>query len=113
MKNLKIALFLSLISFSALGIECTGESRETNGREVTVIKESLVDQGYDYVTKLELDIKSYYFSAQVDGDDVLAIISLGPDYTSGNLSKSSFNSEGRLKLSYVTPTTTLILECTK
>gem|GEM_PF-4063792 len=113
MKKLTLSLCIALMSLSAYSVECTGERRENNGREVEVIKKSLIDQNYPTVTKLELDIKDAYFSAQIDGDDVLAITSLGPDYTTGNLSKGSFDSRGYLKLSYVTATKTLILECNK
>ncbi|PIK15988.1 hypothetical protein [Halobacteriovorax sp. JY17] len=113
MKKIILIPILLLLSVSAMALECTGERREIIGHDVHVVKEKLIDQNYPTVTKLELDIDDAYFSAQVEGDDVLAIISLGPDYTNGNLSRSSFNSYGTLKLSYVSPTKTLILECKK
>lgn len=113
MKFILTALALIVLSSTSMAVECTGEARELVDNDVIVVKEFLIDQNYPMLTKLELDIGNAYFSAQVDGDDVLAIISLGPDYNRGNLSRSSFNSYGELKLSYVTPEMTLILECTK
>ena len=104
---------LLLLTNLSMAIECTGERRETIGSEVYVTKAKLIDQNYSTVLKLELDIEESYFSAQIDGDDVLAIISIGPNYTDGNLSRSSFNSSGQLKLSYVSAALTLNLECHK
>ena len=113
MKTIISIVALIFIIDSAMAVECTGEIREYVGNDVIVVKEYLIDQSYPAITKLELDIGNTYFSAQIEGDDVLAIISLGPEYTRGNLSRSSFNSYGELKLSYVTAKKTLILECEK
>ena len=111
MKKIVLASLLVLQCLTATAVECTGERRETVGSEVKVIKKELIEQNLPGMTKLELDIEEAYFSVQLDGDDVLAMITLGPDYMDGNLSRSSFNSRGEMKLSYVSPYKTLILEC--
>ena len=113
MKKTILASLILIQCLSTTAVECTGERRELIGTEVKVIKKELVDQSLPGITKLELDIEEAYFSVQLDGDDVLAMITLGPDYMDGNLSRSSFNSRGEMKLSYVSPYKTLILECKK
>lgn len=113
MKFLLAILVSTFLISNTQAVECSGEVRELVNNETIVTKAALIDQNYPTVTKLELDINDAYFSAQINSDDVLAIISLGPDYTTGNLSNSSFNSFGHLKLSYVTSNRTFILECQK
>lgn len=113
MKTIVLLPILFLLSLSTLAVECTGERREVVGTQVEVIRESLIDQNVPHNTKLTLDIEEAYFSVTVEGDDVLAMITLGPDYTNGNLFKGSFDSNGSLRLSSVSPTKTYILECNK
>ncbi|WP_044557486.1 hypothetical protein [Halobacteriovorax marinus] len=113
MKLLGLTSLLLLTSISSFAIECTGERRELIGTEVKVTKESLVHQNIPGLVKLTLDIDEAYYSVTQHDDSIIAMITLGPDYTNGNLFKGDFDSNGRMRLSSVSARKTYILECTK
>lgn len=110
-----ITAFLSFIFISsAFALDCEGLRREVVQNDAIVKTEKLVKffeiPGY---VKYQADIDEAHFAVDLQGDMVTSYITLGPDYTTGNLSKGSLGENGRIKLSYVTPTVTYILECYK
>jgi len=113
--NKFVYTFLSfLFIFSAFALDCEGLRREVVQNDAIVKTEKLVKffeiPGYE---KYQANIDEAHFAVDLQGDMVTAYITLGPDYTTGNLSKGSLGDEGRIKLSYVTPDVTYILECFK
>lgn len=113
MKNIILILvFLTTSMTAAFAVDCKAQKRVLTGNGVQVLdgKLELVENATNYV-KLETDLEEAYFSVEVLGDTVRSMITLGPDYMTGNLSKGSFDSDGNLKLSYVTPKVTYILTC--
>lgn len=106
-----IALFL--ITLQAQALECQAEKRtiKNNTLEVKTIK--LQNTDYSPGEKLIGDLEEAYFSVALDGNEHVSMITIGPDYTTGNLAKGGLNDQGELKLSYVTPKTTYILTCKK
>lgn len=103
-----------LFTLNAYALNCDGLRREVVQNDAIVKTEKLVKffeiPGY---VKFQADIDEAHFAVDLQGDQVTAYITLGPDYTTGNLSKGSLGEEGRIKLSYVTPAVTYILECFK
>lgn len=107
--------FAILIQSSMADPSCLAETRTITSNGTFVKKEFLkqMDIGNVNMIKLNIDIDEAYFSFVQQDYSITGMIVLGPDYTLGNLSRSGFDENGRLKLSYVTPNKTYILDCTR
>ncbi|EQC48233.1 hypothetical protein M899_3215 [Bacteriovorax sp. BSW11_IV] len=113
MKLIKTLVLMTIFTMtSAHALVCNGEKRVTTPDGVVVQKTLLetIMQGPE-LSKYALDIDEAYYSVTVHGQDITSMITLGPDYTTGNLSKGSLDKNGNLRLSYVTPYITYILTC--
>ncbi len=112
MKKIILTYLLMVTATNALSFECEGLRREVVNNTAVVKTEKLVKffeiPGY---VKYQADIEEGHFAVDLQDKLVTAYITIGPDYTTGNLSKGSLGDEGRIKLSYVTPDVTYILEC--
>lgn len=108
MKNLIVIVMTLLISNAALAIDCTGQIDTYESSGVTTVKEKLEGDN----EKLQLDLENAYFSFSDYQDGAFtAIISIGPEYTTGNLAKGIFDKNGKFKLTYITPNKSYILNC--
>lgn len=114
MKNLIVGLLMMTSVSAAFAVECSAVKKEVVSHEIVSTKAQLKEvTSYPNYTKFETDIDEAYFSIEVIGDTVRSMITIGPDYTTGNLSKGSFDADGNLKLSFVTPSKTYIVTCTQ
>ncbi|TNF27447.1 MAG: hypothetical protein EP319_11585 [Deltaproteobacteria bacterium] len=111
MNKLSLILFL-IVSTNTFALDCTGLKREViNGN--AVVKTEKLEKFFEipgYV-KYQANIEEGHFAVDLSGSQVTSYITIGPDYTTGNLSKGELGEEGYIKLSYVTPDVTYILEC--
>ena len=103
-----------ICALEAFALNCGGMRREVVQDDASVKTEKLIKffeiPGY---VKYQADIDDGHFAVDLQGDQITAYITLGPDYMTGNLAKGSFNEDGVFKLSFVNSTVTYILECFK
>ena len=106
MKKFTIISML-LVTLNVHAFKCEATKMTTEHSETITIKESLTGSA----TKISADIQDTYFSFTQESENVyVAMITTGPNYTSGALGKGNF-SNGIFKLSHVSPKTTHILLC--
>jgi hypothetical protein len=103
---------LIMITNMAYGFECQAEKRSMTS-EGLVVKQAALEVAYqtENYNQRAVDIGKAHYSVHQDGTTVTAMITLGPNYDIGNLSKGAMSEDGALKLSFVTPKVTYILTC--
>ena len=110
--NKLFVIFFLFVSTNTFALECTGLRREViNGN--AIVKAEKLQKFFEipgYV-KYQVDVEEGHFAVDLRERQVTSYITIGPDYTTGNLSKGELGEEGYIKLSYVTPDVTYILEC--
>ncbi|MBT3235728.1 MAG: hypothetical protein HN353_07240 [Bdellovibrionales bacterium] len=111
-KILMMGLLIALFSNAVNALECSAVKRETT-TSGTQVSEMQLDQKSPVggIERFAGDIGLAHFSVQLDGSTATAMITIGPDYTLGNLSKGRLAEDGKLKLAFVTPNITFILNC--
>ena len=105
-KSILFAFFT--LSSTSFAFDCTAIRRVTINSNVTETTEKLV--GND--EKKIIDIEEAYFSyTKIAPETYVAMITIGPDYTTGNLAKATFDKDNKYKLTYITPSSSYILNC--